>query len=144
MNELLILNEYRDRLRSLRRALEELEERKTSIRSCLSGTGGRTQSGRPGAYFEDVVAKYENVYSEYVDTTNDYINVKNQICRKIESLKKERYRNALFYRYVCGYTVVATMKECGYTGERGFYRLLKSATEEYERMNEDDENTGKP
>lgn len=144
MNELLILNKYRDRLRSLRRALEELEERKTSIRSCLSGTGGRTQSGRPGAYFEDVVAKYEEVYSEYVDTINDYINAKNQIYRKIESLEDKRYRNILFYRYVCGYTVTATMKECGYNGERGFYRLLKSAKQAYERMNEDDENTGKP
>lgn len=132
MNELLILNEYRDRLRTLRCSLEELEEKKTSIKSCL--TSGTKQPGRSGAYFEDVVAKYENVYSEYVDTTNDYINVKNQICRKIESLKNERYKSALFYRYVCGYTVVATMKECGYTGERGFYRLLKSAKAEYERM----------
>ena len=141
MNELLIINEYRDRLRTLRCSLEELEEKKTSIKSCLSGTGGTKQPGRSGAYFEYVVEKYEEVYSEFIDTTINYINTKNQLFRKIERLKDERYRNILYYRYVCGHTVMATMKECGYVGESRFYKLLKSAKAEYERVYGDGTNT---
>ena len=139
-DELLIPEEYRQEIRRIKAELEELEAKKETIRGCtFEEPSGRT-SRRSGAYFEDIVIKQEGLQSELIRVTAEYIDAQNRICRKIENLEDERYKDILFYRCVYGCTIKGAMNECGYSAERGFYRLLKSAKEAYERMNEDDEN----
>lgn len=140
-NELLIPEEYRQEIRSIKAELEELEAKKGAARGHSFEEPGTRASGRSGAYFEDAVIRYDTLYSKLLRTTTEYINAKCRLFEKISRLENQNYVDILCYRYIYGHTIkkIAGICECN---ERWVFRVLQQAKKEYERMNEDDENTG--
>ena len=137
-DELLIPEEYRQEIRSIKAELEELEAKKVTIRGRVFEKSGSQPFGNSGAYFENDVIKYDVLYSKLLQTTAEYTDVKYRLFRKINRLENQSYANILCYRYIQGFTIKKIMNICE-CNQRQVYKVLRSAKEEYERMNEDDE-----
>lgn len=130
--ELFELDRLREKARRLEDRLAELDAMKISIPSGLSHGTGKS-SGEPGAAFEKFVADHDEVFRELIEVKTQWLDLRIAVNAKIDRLSDFRYQNALFYRFVLGYSAAETAKQCGFQS-KWIFKILKQAVAEYDKL----------